>query len=175
MNVEVFDHLKNEEEPTDVNANDDLVKTIIHMKTTAGIEVAQIQEKLLNSLSGEQLEEINKDLEERFGVKIVVAREGCIVLVLQKTQVFANSLEDKNVLIDLLSVLFELVGFSNDNLSEISLRVDLAIGDNADVDVFKKSQSKGKGMTLNNETLLVCISNYRLEDLNNRNKLLTFL
>lgn len=72
MNVEVFDHLKNEEEPTDVNANDDLVKTIIHMKTTAGIEVAQIQEKLLNSLSGEQLEEINKDLEERLQGKDVL-------------------------------------------------------------------------------------------------------
>lgn len=150
LNVEVFDHLKNEGEPTDVNPNDDLVKTIIHMKSTSGIEVAKIQEKLLNSLSGEQLEEINKDLEERFGVKIVVAREGCIVLVLQKTQAFANRLEDRDVLIDLLSVLFELAGFSNDNLSEISLRVDLTIGDNADVDAFKKSQSKGKGMTFMN-------------------------
>lgn len=170
LNVEVFDHLQNEGESTDVNGNDDLVRTIIHMKTTAysGIEVAQIEKKLLNSLSGEQLEEINKDLEERFGVKIVVAREGCIILVLQKTQVFANRLKDKNVLIDLLSVLFELVGFSNDNLSEISLRVDLTIGDIADVDAFKKTQSKGKGMAFNEHYTCITVMVYRLKEINNR-------
>lgn len=121
---------------------------IIHARTTStsGIEVAQIEKKLLISLSGEQLEEINKDLQERFGVQIVVARKGCVVLVLQKTHLIANCLKDENMVKELLSVLFELVGFSNNNLSEISLRVDLTLGDNDDVDVFKKSQLNGKGI-----------------------------
>lgn len=148
LNVDVFDHLKNEEEPTGANANDDLVKMIIHTSTTpnSGIEVAQIEKKLLSSLSGEQLEKINKTLQERFGIQIVVARKGCVVLVLQKTQLIANCLKDENMVKELVSVLFELVGFSNDNLSEISLRVDLTLGDYADVDAFKKSQLKGKGI-----------------------------
>lgn len=148
LNVDVFDHLKNEEEPTGANANDDLVKMIIHTSTTpnSGIEVAQIEKKLLSSLSGEQLEKINKTLQERFGIQIVVARKGCVVLVLQKTQLIANCLKDETMVKKLVSVLFELVGFSNDNLSEISLRVDLTLGDYADVDAFKKSQLKGKGI-----------------------------
>lgn len=148
LNVDVFDHLKNEEESTGANANDDLVKMIIHTRTTpnSGIEVAQIEKKLLSSLSGEQLENINKTLQERFGIQIVVARKGCVVLVLQKTQLIANCLKDENMVKELVSVLFELVGFSSDNLSEISLRVDLTLGDYADVDAFKKSQLKGKGI-----------------------------
>lgn len=39
---------------------------------------------------------------------------------------------------ELLLVLFEFVGFLNNNLLEISLRVDLMLGDKDDVDVFKK-------------------------------------
>lgn len=148
LNVEVFDHLQNEEEPTGANANDDLVKMIIHTRTTpnSGFEVAQIEKKLLSSLSGEELEKINKNLQERFGIQIVVARKGCVVLVLQKTQLITNCLKDENMVKELVSVLFELVGFSNDYLSEISLRVDLTLGDYADVDAFKKSQLKGKGI-----------------------------
>lgn len=148
LNVEVFDHLQNEEEPTGANANDDLVKMIIHTRTTpnSGFEVAQIEKKFLSSLSGGELEKINKNLQERFGIQIVVARKGCIVLVLQKTQQITYCLKDENMVKELVSVLFELVGFSNDNLSEISLRVDLTLGDYADVDAFKKSQLKGKGI-----------------------------
>lgn len=38
----------------------------------------------------------------------------------------------------LVLVLFEFVGFLNDNLLEISLWVDFILGDYVDVDVFKK-------------------------------------
>lgn len=147
MNVEVFDHLQNHEESGSTDAEDDLVKMILHLNTTStsGLYVARIEERILRSLSGEQLLEINKVLQEKFGVQIVVSRKGCIVLVLRKMKPISQNLMDKSVLREFVAILFKLVGFSNDNLSKINVQVDLTLGDSADVDLFKGSQLKNTG------------------------------
>lgn len=150
MNVEVFDHLQSQEESGNTEAEDDLVKMILHLNTTStsGLYVARIEERILRSLSGEQLLEINKVLQEKFGVQIVVSRKGCVVLVLRKMKPISQNLMDKSVLREFVSVLFKLVGFSNDNLSKINVQVDLTLGNSADVDHFKKSQLKNTGKNI---------------------------
>lgn len=150
MNVEVFDHLQSQEESGNTEAEDDLVKMILHLNTTStsGLYVARIEERILRSLSGEQLLEINKVLQEKFGVQIVVSRKGCVVLVLRKMKPISQNLMDKSVLREFVSVLFKLVGFSNDNLSKINVQVDLTLGNSADVDHFKESQLKNTGKNI---------------------------
>lgn len=150
MNVEVFDHLQSQEESGNTEAEDDLVKMILHLNTTStsGLYVARIEERILRSLSGEQLLEINKVLQEKFGVQIVVSRKGCVVLVLRKMKPISQNLMDKSVLREFVSVLFKLVGFSNDDLSKINVQVDLTLGNSADVDHFKESQLKNTGKNI---------------------------
>lgn len=150
MNVEVFDHLQSQEESGNTEAEDDLVKMILHLNTTStsGLYVARIEERILRSLSGEQLLEINNVLQEKFGVQIVVSRKGCVVLVLRKMKPISQNLMDKSVLREFVSVLFKLVGFSNDNLSKINVQVDLTLGNSADVDHFKESQLKNTGKNI---------------------------
>lgn len=146
MNVEVFDHLQSQEESGNTEAEDDLVKMILHLNTpsTSGLYVARIEERILRSLSGEQLLEINKVLQEKFGVQIVVSRKGCVVLVLRKMKPISQNL----MLREFVSVLFKLVGFSNDDLSKINVQVDLTLGNSADVDHFKESQLKNTGKNI---------------------------
>lgn len=150
MNVEVFDHLQSQEESGNTEAEDDLVKMILHLNTTStsGLYVARIEERILRSLSGEQLLEINKVLQEKFGVQIVVSRKGCVVLVLRKMKPISQNLMDKGVLREFVSILFKLIGFSNDNLSKINVQVDLILGNSADVDHFKESQLKNTGKNI---------------------------
>lgn len=150
MNVEVFDHLQSHEESGNTEAEDDLVKMILHLNTTStsGLYVARIEERILRSLSGEQLLEINKVLQEKFGVQIVVSRKGCVVLVLRKMKPISQNLMDKGVLKEFVSILFKLIGFSNDNLSKINVQVDLTLGNSADVDHFKESQLKNTGKNI---------------------------
>lgn len=150
MNVEVFDHLQSHEESGNTEAEDDLVKMILHLNTTStsGLYVARIEERILRSLSGEQLLEINKVLQEKFGVQIVVSRKGCVVLVLRKMKPISQNLMDKGVLREFVSILFKLVGFSNDDLSKINVQVDLTLGNSADVDHFKESQLKNTGKNI---------------------------
>lgn len=147
MNVEVFDHLQSHEDSGNKKAEDDLVKMILHLNTTAtsGLFVARIEERIIRSLSGEQLLEINRVLQEKFGVQIVVSRKGCVVLVLRKMKPISQNLMEKSVIREFFSILFKLVGFSNDNLSKINVQVDLTLGDSADVDLFKGSQLKNTG------------------------------
>lgn len=150
MNVEVFDHLQSHEESGNTEAEDDLVKMILHLNTTStsGLYVARIEERILRSLSGEQLLEINKVLQEKFGVQIVVSRKGCVVLVLRKMKPISQNLMDKGVLKEFVSILFKLIGFSNDDLSKINVQVDLTLGNSADVDHFKESQLKNTGKNI---------------------------
>lgn len=150
MNVEVFDHLQSHEESGNTEAEDDLVKMILHLNTTStsGLYVARIEERILWSLSGEQLLEINKVLQEKFGVQIVVSRKGCVVLVLRKMKPISQNLMDKGVLREFVSILFKLIGFSNDDLSKINVQVDLTLGNSADVDHFKESQLKNTGKNI---------------------------
>lgn len=150
MNVEVFDHLQSHEESGNTEAEDDLVKMILHLNTTStsGLYVARIEERILRSLSGEQLLEINKVLQEKFGVQIVVSRKGCVVLVLRKMKPISQNLMDKGVLREFVSILFKLIGFSNDDLSKINVQVDLTLGNSADVDHFKESQLKNTGKNI---------------------------
>lgn len=150
MNVEVFDHLQSQEESGNTEAEDDLVKMILHLNTTStsGLYVARIEERILRSLSGEQLLEINKVLQEKFGVQIVVSRKGCVVLVLRKMKPISQNLMDKGVLREFVSILFKLIGFSNDDLSKINVQVDLTLGNSADVDHFKESQLKNTGKNI---------------------------
>lgn len=150
MNVEVFDHLQSQEESGNTEAEDDLVKMILHLNTTStsGLYVARIEERILRSLSGEQLLEINKVLQEKFGVQIVVSRKGCVVLVLRKMKPISQNLMDKSVLREFVSILFKLIGFSNDDLSKINVQVDLTLGNSADVDHFKESQLKNTGKNI---------------------------
>ena len=128
MNIEVFDHLTN-----DMGAEEiDVLKMIIHIEPASDINVARIEKRVLLSLSGERLQEINKILEERFGLQIVVARKGCIVLVMKKVKPDFNFEQNTDILKEFLSELFKMMGFSDEDLSGINMSVDITKGDEMD-------------------------------------------
>lgn len=146
INVEVFDHLPKETETTEME--DDYLKLIIHLQSASGIDVARIEERMLRSLSGEQLQEINKIIEERFGLKIVVARKSCVVLVIEKNKLIFNSVKGTTILEEFLSELFKLVGFSNQDSFAIYISVDITKGDAMDKALFEELNNKKKGNTI---------------------------
>lgn len=149
LNINISDELKNEEETEGINDEDNLVNMTLNMHTaTSGVYVAVLEERILQSLSGDKREEINKILLEKFGVEIVACKKGSVVLVLRKMIKIPNCLVDKNVMLEFLSTLFNLLGFSHDYHSEINLRVQLTSieRDTADIEIFNRSQLKKNGI-----------------------------
>lgn len=150
LNINISDELKNEEETRGINDEDNLVNMTLNMHTaTSGVYVAVLEERILQSLSVDQTrEEINKILLEKFGVEVVACKKGSVVLVLRKMIKIPNCLVDKNVMLEFLSTLFNLLGFSHDYHSEINLRVQLTSRerDTADTEIFNRSQLKKNGI-----------------------------
>ena len=132
---------------------DDYLKLIIHLQSASGIDVARIEERMLLSLSGEQLQEINKIIEERFGLQIVVARKGCVVLVIENNKLIFNSVQGTNFWEIFFSKLFKIIGFSNEDLSEIDIRVDITKGDAMDKAFFEELNKKKKGINITDLSL----------------------
>ena len=142
----MFDHLPKETETTEME--DDYLKLIIHLQSAFGIDVARIEERMLRSLSGEQLQEINKIIEEKFGLQIVVARKCCVVLVIEKNKLIFNSVKGTNILEEFLSELFKLIGFSNQDLFSVYISVDITNGDAMDKALFEElNKKKGNNIT----------------------------
>lgn len=141
LNINISDELKNEEETRCINDEDNLVNMTLNMHTaTSGVYVAVLEERILQSLSVDQTrEEINKILQEKFGVEVVACKKGSVVLVLRKMIKIPNCLVDKNV---------NLLGFSHDYHSEINLRVQLTSRerDTADTEIYNRSQLKKNGI-----------------------------
>ena len=132
---------------------EDYLKLIIHLQSASGIDVARIEERMLLSLSGEQLQEINKIIEERFGLQIVVARKSCVVLVIEKNKLIFNSVKGTNILEAFLSELFKLIGYSNQDLFAIDISVDITKGDAMDKALFEELNKKKKGINLTDWSL----------------------
>lgn len=139
----MFDHLPKETETTEME--DDYLKLIIHLQSAFDIDVARIEERMLRSLSGEQLQEINKIIEEKFGLQIVVARKSCVVLVIEKNKLIFNSVKGTNIFEEFLSELFKLSGFSNQDLFAVYISVDITKGDAMDKALFEELNNKKKG------------------------------
>ncbi|XP_061196713.1 uncharacterized protein LOC133204991 [Saccostrea echinata] len=140
LNVEVFDHIQTDTETS--RESDELVKMILHMEapSSSGIYVAHIEEQVLRSLSGEKLQTVNAVLKDKFDVEIVVQRKGCIVLVLRKIKHFSTKrLLDVCVMEQFLAALFNFAEISSDEISLISFRIDIALGDSVDVNRFQKT------------------------------------
>lgn len=147
ININISDELKNEEESKSINDEGNLVNMTLNMHTaTSGVYVAVLEERILQSLSGDQRKEINKVLVKNFGVEIVACKKGSVVLVLRKMIEIPNCLVDKNVLMEFLSTLFKLLGFSHECQADINLRVQLTSRDTADIDIFNESQLKKNGI-----------------------------
>ncbi|XP_062566811.1 uncharacterized protein LOC134229108 [Saccostrea cucullata] len=139
LNVEVFDHTQADGQTS--CESKDLVKMILHMETSPGIYVAHIEEQVLRSLSGEKLQTVNAVLKDKFGVEIVVQRKGCIVLVLRRIKNFSTRrLLDTCFLEQFLVALFGFAGISSEDISAISFRIDIAMGDSDDVERFQKTR-----------------------------------
>lgn len=146
LNIDISNELQTEEESGSTNDEGDLVQMTLRMHTasSSGICIAFLEGKMLQGLSGDQREEINKVLREKFGVEIIVCKKGSVVLVLRKIKPISKGLEYKKTQLDFLSTLFELLGFSNKHPSEINLQVQLKSGN----DTFNESQLKEKGLQL---------------------------
>lgn len=144
LNIDISNELQTEEESGSTNDEGDLVQMTLRMHTasSSGICIAFLEEKMLQGLSGDQREEINKVLREKFGVEIIVCKKGSVVLVLRKIKPISKGLLYKKTQLDFLSTLFELLGFSNKHPSEINLQVQLKSGN----DTFNESQLKEKGI-----------------------------
>ena len=146
INVEVFDHL-----PIDTSAKeieDDYIKLIIHLESASGIDVARIEERMLRSLSGEQLQEINKIIGEKFGLQIVVTRRGCVVLVMERIKPVLNFIRNTDNLKFFLSQLFRVIGFSTEDLFGINISVDITRGDAMDKALCKELNNAKRGINI---------------------------
>ena len=143
INVEVFDHLPRDAEAMKIE--DDYLKMIIHLIAGLGIDVARIEERMLRSLSGEQLQEINKIIEKRFGVRIVVTRRGSVVLVMEKINADYNFVQNTDIFKEFLTQLFEMMRFSNEDLSGINISMDITRGDDMDKALFKEINDMKRG------------------------------
>lgn len=144
LNIDISNELQTEEESGSTNDEGDLVQMTLRMHTasSSGVCIAFLEEKILQGLSGDQREEINKVLREKFDVEIIACKKGSVVLVLRKIKPISKSLVYKTTQLDFLSTLFELLGFSNKHPSEINLQVQLKSGN----DTFNESQPKEKGI-----------------------------
>lgn len=144
LNIEISDKLQNDEESNGTSDEGGLVNMTLNMHTasSSGVYVAYLEERIFQTLSGDQRKEINKVLREKFGVEIVACRKGSVVLVLRKMKPIANGLVYKNVQLDFLSTLFKLLGFSNESPSKIDILVKLTSED----DTFNESQLKKTGI-----------------------------
>lgn len=143
LNIDISNELQTEEESGSTH-DGDLVQMTLRMHTalSSGICIAFLEEKMLQALSGDQREEINKVLREKFGVEIIVCKKGSIVLVLRKIKPISKGLMYKKTQLDFLLTLFEHLGFSNKHPSEINFQVQLKSGDN----IFNESQLEEKGI-----------------------------
>lgn len=144
LNIDISNELQTEEESGSTNDEGDLVQMTLQMHTasSSGIFIASLEERMLLALSGNQREEINRVLREKFGVEIIFCRRGSVVLVMRKIKpIFKGLVYQKNQL-DFLSTLFELLGFSKKHPSEINLQVQLKSED----EPFNESQLKEKGI-----------------------------
>lgn len=160
INVEVFDHL-----PTDTSSKeieDDYLKLIIHLESASGIDVARIEERMLRSLSGEQLQEINKIIGEKFGLQIVVTRRGCVVLVMERYKPVLNFIRNTDNLKFFLSQLFRVIGFSTEDLFGINISVDITRGDAMDKALCKELNNAKRGINITDWPLCLihCICIY---------------
>lgn len=146
LNIDVSNDLQTKDEAGITNEDGDLVKMTLNMHpaSSSTICVASLEERILQSLSGDEREEINRVLLEKFGVKIVDCMKGSIVLLLRKMKPLPDCLVIKKVQLEFLSTLFTLYGLSYVYLSEINLRVQLTPVE----DIFDESQLKKTGLDL---------------------------